>query len=362
VGEVGFLNPLGSLFLLGILMFIVYRILATINSGHTDTQSGPGAEVIRMPQRRSPAAPPATITLNPMPEDQSPFHGNEEATDIHETMLDKGGMLFIGDFSISEMPGYNIRAYTHPEFCMSGVLYHDPEGKMWVSLTTKYKDGRVITSSSAEEGQASGSRPRGMPLFNHPGMAVDQLLRRHKLEIRVAEKEDPIAPEKFTEFFAENYARLREGVAEAEKEAEAEAMRTGSIISMPGAVDVEEESEPNARQLADWLNKIYAAYPVPKEKRKQFQRGLVWVAENAGMPSISKTISKYAGVKMDEVGEGRWVIRSKSGAEDIIEEGALKGPALFEKINACLPAGKRFTRLPVSIEGVAFYNRMAAGQ
>ncbi|VAX17511.1 hypothetical protein MNBD_NITROSPINAE04-965, partial [hydrothermal vent metagenome] len=97
--------------------------------------------------------------------------------------------------------------------------------------------------------------------------------------------------------------------------------------------------------------------PVPKEAKAQFQRGLVWVLENASMNTIADTIAEYAEVSVDEVAGGRWVIRSESGAEDIIEPGKLKGPALFDKINASLPSGKRFSKLPVKISGVTFYSR-----
>lgn len=355
-------NPIGTLILLGVLLFIVYRVLQAINKGHISGEESAGGDVIQIHRREAVKLPPPRITLEPKPDENGPFAKKEGTEEIHETLTDRAGMLFIGDFTINEMPGYRIRAYTHPEFSMVGVVYLNPDKKMWVNLTTKYKDGRVITSSSAEEGVIAGPRPRGMPLFNFPNLPIDQLLRRHKLEIRAADKEEPVGPEKFPEYFAENYARLVEGVMEEKKE-EMEASRTGSITPLPMGEGRPEEEEklflPSPGQLREWLEKIYASYPVPREKRRQFQKGLVWVSEDADMGSISQTISRYAGVDMNEVEKGRWVIRTESGAEDIVEEGNLKGPALFEKINACLPAGKRFTRLPVSLEGVAFYNRMA---
>ncbi len=362
-------NITGSLVLLGILLFIVYRILQALNS---QTQSGSetsgkmkGGNVFRLPNRAKPAIP-FTITLSPIEEADSPFKDKAAANEIETELTDRGGLKLIGDFSVNEMPGYFLRAFTHPTTSMIGIIYLDPNERIWLNLLTEYADGRIITTTSAEEGAVNPRRPRGMPLYIHSGLPTDQLLRRHKLETRFPEKVAPLPPEQFIEFFAANYKKLREGLAQKEKE---KAAKEGSTappappIPFPTkwgseeAGDKEEEGAPSATQLKSWLDAIYSAVPVPKEAKAQFQRSLVWVLENASMNTIADTIAEYAEVSVDEVAGGRWVIRSESGAEDIIEPGKLKGPALFDKINASLPSGKRFSKLPVQISGVAFYSR-----
>ena len=76
------------------------------------------------------------------------------------------------------------------------------------------------------------------------------------------------------------------------------------------------------------------------------------------MESVANTLADYADVTITEVEKGRWVIRSERGAEDIIEPGKLSGPDLFDKVNASLPEGRRFNKIPVSMKGVAFYSMM----
>lgn len=342
--EMNTVSPLGALILLGVLLFIVYRLAQALMGAQEQTLE---ERRTRAPRRPGPA-PAEKIALTPVPAGEGgPFGSSEEVDEIHKVLAEQNGMTPAGDFTIEGMPGYAIRAYTHPEFSLVGVVYRSPDGKTWTSLITRYSDGRIITSSSADRETSASPRPRGMPLFSYPHLRIDQLFRRHKLETREAEKDGPVPPENFTEFYIENYQRLQEAAAVED--------RTSAIAALPAEGG---ERTPSQAQLRDWLDKIYSAYPVPKEKRRQFQKGLVWVAEDAEMSSISKTIAKYAGARLDEVEKGRWVIRTESGVEDIVEEGSLKGPALFEKINACLPAGKKFTRLPVSVEGVAFYNLM----
>ncbi|MGK7344479.1 MAG: hypothetical protein ACNS63_01555 [Candidatus Nitrospinota bacterium M3_3B_026] len=346
-------SPLGALILLGVLFFIVYRLVQALIGAQEQVLK---EERGKAPRRPAPPAPPEKIDLAPITdEEENPLEGGEEMDDIHQVLAEQNGMSLVGDFTIERMPGYAIRAYTHPEFSLVGVVYLAPGGETWTSLITRYSDGRVITSSSANREVNAPPRPRGMPLFNYPHLRIDQLFRRHKLEVREAEKDGPIPPEEFTEFFAENYKKLQQAAAGED--------RTSAIAALPAeGGEREAAAAPSPAELREWLDKIYSAYPVPKEKRRQFQKGLVWVAEDAGMGSISRTIARYTGARLDEVERGRWVIRTESGVEDIVEEGALKGPALFEKINACLPAGKKFTRLPVSVEGVAFYNRMAQAE
>ena len=356
-------NIAGSLILLGILLFIVYRILLAINN-QNQYESGPGdrsegGTVFKMPERRAPAPPPL-VTLLPLPEGEDHFKDLSITDEANISLLERGGLTLIGDFFVKEMSGYYLRAYTHPEQSLVGIIYRDPSDRSWVNLITEYKDGRVITTSSAEEGFTQGKRPKGMPLFNHPGLPTEQLLRRHKLETRGQNKAEPVAPDRFIEFFTSNYIKLRSVKQEAPPPLPTTKKEKAKILSFPGKqTSPQEESTdqiPGSQQIRAWLDAIYKAVPVPKEKRARFQQGLVWVLDNAGMESIAKTVSKYAQVSVNEVENNRWVIRSEAGAEDIISPGNLKGIELFEKVNASLPTSKRFSKLPVEIKGVAFYS------
>lgn len=364
-------SPVGSLILIGILLFIVYRILYSLSGQHGTSKNGEAVsgKVFRLPVRQ-PKAPPATARLTPVTGDKDPFGASEEALDFHKTLMDKGSLERIGDFFIEEMPGYALRAFTHPAQSLVGVIYKDPDGRIWVNLVTEYKDGRIITTSSAESGAISLSRPHGMPLFNYPGLSVEQLLRRHKLETRGTEQKAPMPPEKFSEHFAKNYAKVRAHIYEQEQR-KTEKERTGSILSFPQnqtqdayenqTADedvIDEDFLPSRAESRKWLDMIYRAVDIPKDKRELFQSGLVWILDNASPQSVSQTISDYSGVRVDEA-EGRLIIRSEAGAEDIIEPGELKGPELFEKINSGLPADSKFTRLPVDMQGVTFYSRMS---
>lgn len=349
----------GTLLLLLILMFLVYRALQALNS---QTMKNKGREtdkgnVFHMPERKR-HDPPRFVTLIQVEEDQNPFT-DPQAIDSHNTLKDRGELDFIGNYSVNEMPEYFLGAYTHPLRSLVGILYRDPENNIWVTLITEYQDGRVITSSSAEN-VPPNPRPKGMPLFNFPGLSTERLLRRHKLETHSSEKKPPIPGDNFTEFFSANYARLRGALDE---QGRSKPKKRGSVISLPLASkkkgeDYYEPFVPSRNEQKKWLDMIYAKVAVPEEKRTQYQRGLVWVIQSAGIKSISETVSEYANVNMDEVEKGRWVIHSESGAEDIIEPGNLKGPALFDKINSCLPKSKKFSRIPVDIKGVSFYSRI----
>ncbi len=362
-------NIAGSLILLGILLFIVYRILLAINNQNQyesgTNERSEGATVFKMPERRAPAAPPAQVTLAPAPEGEDHFAELPIIDEAHASLVNRGGLKLIGDFFVQEMPGYYLRAYTHPEHSLIGIVYRDPSDRSWVNLITEYKDGRIITTSSADEALTQAKRPKGMPLFNHPGMQAEQLLRRHKLETRGQEKADPVQPEKFTLFFASNYIKLR-SVTQETPPPLPDTERKGKILTFPGGTPQTPQGEkpanddmmPDASQLRAWLDAVYKAVPVPQEKQAQFKRGLIWVLDSSGMSAIAETISKYASVSVDEVEKGRWVIRTEAGAEDIISPGNLKGVELFEKVNASLPADKRFSKLPVKIKGVAFYNQI----
>lgn len=367
-------SPMGSLILLGILMFIVYRILHFLSGQHTEPRSGSGGDkVFRLPQKSRPAPPPAVAKLEPVTGAKDPFAHREEAISAHKALIEKGGLNRIGDFSIQGMPGYFIRAFTHPDFFLLGVIYLDPNDRVWVNLITEYTDGRVITSTSAEAGVISQSRPHGMPLFTFPGLDTEQLLRRHKLETRGVERKGPMAPEDYPEYFSKNYAKLRAHIYQREQEEAEHRTGPGPVIPFPtppvpdapaGERREEEAAEdfvPTAAQQRKWLKAIFNTVNVPKEKRDRFLEGLVWVQERADAESIMDTFSDYADVTVERVEQGRLVIRTESGAEDIIEPGDLKGPALFDKINSCLPDAKKFTRLPVSMDGVAFYNRRMSG-
>lgn len=363
-------NIAGSLILLGILLFIVYRILLAIN-GQNQYESGPnerseGGKIFKMPERSAPTVP-MQVTLAPVPQDEDHFKDLPITEEANSCLLERGGLTLIGDFFVQEMQGYYLRAYTHSEQSLVGIIYRDPSDRSWVNLITEYKDGRVITTSSADEALTLAKRPKGMPLFNYPGMPTQHLLRRHKLETRGPEKVAPVLAESFTEFFASNYTKLRsamQGTPPSVPAVEQE-QETAEILQFPGTTRADsnekaptEDATPGAQQIRAWLNAIYKAVPVPKEKQAKFKSGLVWVLDNADMNTIAGTISQYADVSVDEVEKGRWVIRSEAGAEDIVSPGDLQGKELFDKVNASLPVDKKFSKLAVNINGVVFYSQM----
>lgn len=366
------INP-GTIILIFIIGYVVYKFIAAINEQHD--QSGPmghegsgGGRVIPMPSRVIPTLP-VTITLVAQKDSvasESPFAEDSLAEEARDLLVETHEMLSVGDFSVDEMPGYHLRVYTHPTKSIVGILYRDPSDRRWLNLLTEYTDGRIITTSSAEKGAINPDRPRGMPLFLFSGMPLDLLYRRHKLETRDTEKAGPITPEAFADFFHSNYARLRQSLIEkAEKREAIESVATappGTVRSIRRKLERQErapseneEDAPSRRQVQEWLQAIYEKVPIPKEEKSAFQKSLVWVLEKTPIDTVAETIKDHTGVTVTEVEKGRWVIRSEKGAEDIIEPGKLTGPELFDKINLSLPKLKQFSKLPVSLKGVAFY-------
>ncbi|VAX24779.1 hypothetical protein MNBD_NITROSPINAE02-210 [hydrothermal vent metagenome] len=359
-------NLAGTLVLLGVLMFIVYRILQTLNNQtqYSGGGNGQGGKVYHMPERRR-AGPPVTVSLTSIPEEENPFT-SQEGKEAHETLTKRGELDFAGYFSVKEMPGYFLAAYTHPRQSLIGIIYRDPKDNIWVNLITEYADGRVITSSSAEDAPKT-KRPKGMPLFNYAGLATAQLLRRHKLETRASEKAPAKKIEEFPEFFSSNYLKLRQNLDALAKQ-EKEKTSPKAVTTLPPPLKDRSTSPepappadftPTPADFKNWLDMIYSRIQIPKEGRAEFQRGLVWVIQNAEMPTISQIFADYADVRLDEVEKGRWVIRLNGGAEDIIEPGELTGSALFDKINSSLPSDNRFFKIPVDIQGVSFYSRQS---
>ena len=348
-------------------MFIVYRILYSISrqKSNTDELSG-GGKTFQFTGKPA-QSPPETARLIPYTGSEDPFANLADALETHGVLIDKGGLERIGDFTIDEMVGYHIRAFTHADYFLLAIIYKDPIDRVWLNLVTEYTDGRVITTSSAERGAILQSRPRGMPLFNYPAVSPEQLLRRHKLETRANDNIGSLAPEEFPEYFAKNYARVRAHVYEREEEASLPQDELGQMQSgaadqaMTETTDNTSSFTPSRAQQKHWLDKIYESNPIPREQRKQFQSSLVWILENAELEPVSHAISQYADVNIEEVDKGRLVIRTDAGVEDILDPGNLRGPALFEKINSALPEGKRFKKLRVSLGGVSFYSQMIPG-
>ncbi len=371
--EPAFPNPIGTLILLGILMFIVFRVLSSL-SRQDEQSTGPKSskgKILPFRNRQAPPNPP-TIELISHTGPEDPFADKSDAMEAHKMLIEKGGLSRIGDFKIKEIPGFIIRSFTHPDQFLLGVLFRGPEDRVWVNLVTEYKDGRVITTSSAERGMISPSRPWGMPLFNFPDLSTDQLLRRHKLEVRGNEQSPALPPEKFPEYFAANYAKLRAHIDEKQTSLKEVSGGDRSYAPVPVGLPASDEQSdaateddqsgenelaPSRAQLTEWLNLIYAKMNIPPKDRSRFRRGLVWIAEQASGESVIETITDYADVTIESTPTGQLVIRTSQGAEDIIEPDDLKGTALFDKINSCLPEGSRFTRLPVDSKGVAFYSR-----
>jgi hypothetical protein len=275
---------------------------------------------------------------------------------------------------------------------MVAIIYRDPLEREWVNFLTEYEDGRLVTSTSAEKELVGGNRPQGMPVFIFPGLETSQLLRRHKLETRGIKQAEPVTENEFEQFFISKYNRLRDHIAgqEYEKSASGSPEKEGQLLQFPDAVERDEEVEidlstqpgkkepakipplpgrekaqteyvPTSHDRQRWLKEIYKAVDLPRTKREKFQQGLVWVLNNASMNSVAETMKNYAGVSVTEVEKGRWVVRSSEGAEDIIEPGSLKGPALFDKVNASLPRKSRLFKLPVKVDNVAFYSVTSPG-
>lgn len=359
-------SPFGSLILLGILLYLVYRILQALNSqsrpaGGAGAPAGGGRVAPFPPAPVAPEVPPATARLVPYA-GPDPFAGQPTALEAHAALIEKAGLERVGDFTIEEMPGYHVRVFTHPTQSLLGFIYRDPRDRVWVNLVTEYHDGRVITTSSAEEGATIASRPHGMPLFNYPGAAADQLIRRHKLEIRGSRQKPPTPPEGTPAFFSNIFTRLRAHVYEREQQ---EADRVRAPAASPGGPEEAQGDDafvPSPFQQRQWLDAIFRAAPVPREGRAQFIKGLVWIRERASAESVARTIEDFAGITIDPAPGGRMVIRDDAGAQDIVDTAGLMGAALFERINDHLPESKKFARLPVKVEGVSFYSRTPAAR
>ena len=314
------INP-GSIILIFLILYIVYRSLTSINQSHDQSATvGGEGRVIRFPDRPKRPALPEKIALvkEDAAAEQNPFANNRLATEATKLLEQKNNMESVGDFSVQEMPGYYLRVYTHQEHSLLAILYKDPMDRKWLNLLTEYADGRIITTSSAEKGAINSDRPRGMPLFLFSDMPVDQLYRRHKLETRGTDKAGPVSPEGFADFFQKNYSRLRSSVMERSETAE-HSLKEADIPQLTEPVSIQAAkkevesivesaniSTPSSRQLMDWLKAIYRAVSIPEEKKEKFQQGLVWVMENTAMDSVANTLADYTDVTITEVEKGRW--------------------------------------------------------
>ncbi len=394
-------SPVGTIILLAVLLFIVFRVLKIINSRSGDSRresnrtglpEEENGRVFHLPERKAPL-PPKVVTLQKRGEDEpDPFKNSELAEQCAALLTQKETFSFFGDYTLPEMAGYVLRVYSHPTKNMVAIIYKDPLEREWVNFLTEYDDGRLVTSTSAEKELVGGNRPQGMPVFIFPGLETSQLLRRHKLETRGLKQAEPVTENGFEQFFISKYNRLRDHIAgqEYEKTATSESVgKEGQLLQFPDAVERDEEVEidlsshssdkepvgvpplpgrnkteyvPTPRDRQRWLKEIYNAIDLPRKKREKFQQGLVWVLNNASMSSVAETMKNYVGVSVTEVENGRWVIRSSEGAEDIIEPGSLKGAALFDKVNASLPKKSRLFKLPVKIDKVVFYSVTSPGE
>ncbi len=358
--EQGAMAPLWSLIIMGVVIFVMSHFLRS--DSQTGEASGKDADkdIPRLPEKAG-ASLPATVTLIPA-DGADVFAGLPLAVMTEEALAVAGGMKPAGDFTVGEFPGLSIRTYTHPDKSLVGILYRDGDGRTWLNLITEYADGRVITTSSAPEEMVTRDRPKGMPLFNHPGFEPRHLMRRHKLSIRTAELRPSVPPEKFPAFFAEVYNRLRDHMETSAKEEEGKGF-FGVRISFPTPFGDAEPAEsdagpadPTPAVLHKWLSAAYRAANVPIPKRGEFMERLVWVMDGAEMEAIARIISKYSTVSVVKTGS-QWSVRDDSEAVTPFDPEALAGPALFDKINSILPESARFNRLDAGIKNVIFYSR-----
>ncbi|MDH5638135.1 MAG: hypothetical protein OEZ04_06555 [Nitrospinota bacterium] len=369
----GIATTVALLFLLAMSVIVILRALDKGGApvGPVEAESAAGSVG---PVRRPIA--PATISLSTYTGQKDQFASNPEAMEAHQTMVAKGQLSRIGDYTIDEMPGYVIRALSHPERNLLGIIYLDPSGRSWVNLQTEYADGRIITTSSTEKTAASLARPHGMPIYHFPAISVEQLLRRHKLEIRGVEQAQPLQAEEFPAKFATNYARLQERAAEydtGERREESTPHQAAdadweshedsqSPFGQAGASPEpgpKRDQAPTMEQMKKWLELIFNKLKVPPDSRETFRKGLVWIEDNAPREAVIDTFNEYADVKVEPVPGERLVIRSRSGVEDIVDAEGLLGAALFEEINQHLPERARFTKLEVPADGVVFFSRRA---
>lgn len=358
--EQGAMAPLWSLIVMGVVIFLMSHFLR--NDAQTGEASGGDADkdIPRLPEKAGASLPP-TVTLTPVG-GMDVFAGLPLAVMVEETLAGASGMKPAGDFTVGGFPGLSIRAYTHPDKSLVGILYRDADGHAWLNLLTECADGRVVTTSSAPEEMVTRDRPKGMPLFNHPGFEPRLLLRRHKLSIRATELKPATPPERFPEFFAEVYNKLRDHMETTSKE-EGNRGFFGVRISFPTPFGASEPSEsgadpadPTPAVLHKWLSAAYRAANVPPQKRREFMERLVWVMDGARMEAIARAISRYSTVSVVKTGE-TWSVRDDSGSQTAFDPEALTGPALFDKINSTLPASARFNRLDAGIKNVIFYSR-----
>lgn len=352
--------PYWSLIVMGIVIFAMSQFLRSEAKTGDEPDKDAGKDIPRLPEKAG-AGLPVTVTLIPA-DGEDVFAGLALAVMTEETLAGIGGMKRVGDFTVGEFPGLSIRAYTHPDRSLVGVLYRDGTGRAWLNLLTEYADGRVITTSSAPEEMITRERPGGMPLYNHPGLEPSQLMRRHKLSIRTAELKPSVPSDGFPAFFAEVYGRLRAHMTANVKAEEGKGF-FGARISLPtpfgGAEPAENETriaDPSPSVLHKWLDLAYRSSNVPAEKRREFAERLVWVMQGAQMEAIARTISRYSIVSVVKAGN-QWVIREDSGVQTPFDPEALTGPALFDKINSIIPEPARFDRLDVGIKNVILYSR-----
>lgn len=357
----GALPSLWPLIAFGIMLFAMIRFLRSASSqmeGRIEPESS--REFPRLPEKAD-AAFPSALTLVPL-ESPGVFANMPLASEAESVLVASGGMTFVGDYAIREFPGLSIRVFTHTGKSLVAILYHDREGRSWLNLLTEYTDGRVITTSSAPEELINRDRPRGMPLFNHPGFEPSQLLRRHKLSTRTAELKAPVSPENFPLFFGEVYARLKDHMDAAAKTAEEDKSVLGTLFPFPQTLGGAKREERNTPSLEDpspetlerWLAAAYRVSGVQPEKRRKFRENLVWVMEGAPMESIARTITMHSNVSVVKKGAS-WIVHDDMEKENPFDPENLSGPALFEKLNSAIPESSRFQRLDAGIKNTVLY-------
>lgn len=363
-------NPVGSILILVALLFIIYRTIKSINDdAPTRSDSGaspPGSEdfpemdlesIARdLPDESSappPISAPAQMTLERS--EERLFAGVELSDQLDRLMAASDQFDLLGEYAIKEFDGYCARVFSHREISLVAILYKDQSGETWLNFLSAYEDGRVITTSSAPPERFAKSRPRGMPLYNHEGFPPDQLLRRHKLEIRGAKTAQPTTAENLADFFNANYQKLRAHLVELDPERFSTPERDAPLR---GARSV--GAEPSAEELARWLNEIIDRVNPPPSELDRFVKGLIWARADADAESVLETLRERVGLTFRKVGADKIVISSPADSfEDIIDARGLKGAALFEKINEAAPDSRRLFKIPMKVSGVVFYSAVA---
>ena len=130
-------SPVSTLVALGILMFIVYRILYALSKqqGSSNNGGAVGGKVFRFPDRAR-SEPPPTAKLVPYTGERDSFSDSPDGLESHKILVEKAGLVSIGDFTIKEMKDFVIRAFLNPDQFLLGMLYKDPGGRVWVNLVT----------------------------------------------------------------------------------------------------------------------------------------------------------------------------------------------------------------------------------